>query len=76
MARVGSLVLLQSRATNVFSVKFSKGVLPSTKLLVRSEALDCRPARLVGIDSPSHPPFNLIELAMSPRTGLMCVEDV
>ena len=76
MARVGSLVLLQSGATNVFSAKFLKGVLPSIKLLVRSEVLDRRPARLVGINSPGHPPFDLIELAMSPHTSLICVGDV
>ena len=76
MTRLGSLILFSPGATNIFSTKFAKGILPRTELLIRSEALDRRPACSVGISSPGYPLLNSIELAIGPCTSLLSVGDM
>jgi len=76
ITRLRSLVCLPSGATDVFSTKLLKGVLPRAKLLIRSKVPDRRPASLVGGGSLSYPSLNPIELAVGPCMGLLRGRDM
>jgi hypothetical protein len=75
--RLGTLsFLFPSGATDVFSMKLLKGVLPNAELLVWSKALNRGPRGFVGSDSPGYLLLNFIELAMRPCTSPLAIGDV